>query len=237
MELKAQFDQGQAAIARLAKGEYDLAEATKIGDKTLGCIDEGIEYACYRLAGSGRLLGEEQAVALVEKFGLDVGYHSDCGAVRKYLVEGAGVLDPSDEEVDAEAKRWSEQIARMAKTKAVEMPLERPEHHIALCAYYDGTGQMTSCKGLPLGFIVSRTILPHDYAIAEMVTATDIATNHGFNDLFTHEHPFLLVAVGRDQDQAQELEEELKTHALRQLTESQQGRVKVISIHLQRIRL
>lgn len=232
MELKEQFDKGRAAIARLAKGEYDLVEATRIGDNVLGCIDEGIKSARYRLAGSGRLLGEEQTIALVEKLGLDVGHHADCGAVRKYLEESAGVSAPTAGEVDAEAKRWSEKIAAMAKTKAVKMSLTRPVHHVALCAYYDGTGQMTSCKGLPLGFIVSRAILPRDYAIAEMVTATDIAFNHGFNELFTSEKPFLLVAVGRDQDQAQELEEELKAHTLKQLTESQQGRVKVISIHL-----
>lgn len=231
MDHGQEFAKGNEAVARLLRGEYDLTEAMRIGDPILGCMDEGIRYARYRLAGSGILLGEEQTIALVEKYKLEVGFHPECGAVKKYKVEVEGIIDPSREEVDDHSKRWSKHIAAKARTRAVEMALERPEHrHIARVVYFDGTGRMTSCKGLPLGFIVSRKILPHDYAIKEVVAAVDIAFNHGFNDLLTAAHPFLLVGLGDSQDQANELADELTTHALPQLTEHERSSVKVISI-------
>lgn len=231
MELREAFDEGQAAIARLRQGEYDLTNAFTPCEPVLGCIDEGIRRARLRLAGSGPYFGEEQTIALVEKYGLKVGSHNKCGAILKYMDEILKIEDPTSEQIDEQARHWSKNIARRARTEAVEMTLERPHHHIAVCAYFDGTGKMTGCDGLPLGFIISRGVLPRKYAISEMVMATDIAFNHGFNELFTHEHPFALIAVGNDADHASELEDELTSHALPQLTDHERNSVRVFSIH------
>jgi hypothetical protein len=231
MDLRKQFDEGQAALARLVRGEYDLTAALTPCEPVLGCIDEGIRRARLRLAGSGPYFGEQETIALVEKHGLNVGSHEECGAVLKYMDEVLKIEDPSAEQINEQARQWSENIARRAKTKAVELPLERPHHHIAVCAYYDGTGKMTGCGKLPLGFIVSRGVLPQKYAISEMVMATGIAFNHGFNERFTRDHPFALIALGNDEDHANELKDELIDHALSQLTQHEAGAVKVLAIH------
>jgi hypothetical protein len=135
-------------------------------------------------------------------------------------------------QVDDAAVEWSRTVAAMAGQKVVSMELHRPAHHDAVCLYYDGTGKMTSCEGLPRGFIVSRSILPRDYATREVVTLAEIAFAHGFNDYFTHEQPFYLVGVGKDENHSRELQEELAEHAVPQLMISEQARTKTARIHL-----
>ncbi|MCX6809903.1 MAG: hypothetical protein NTZ65_04120 [Candidatus Berkelbacteria bacterium] len=227
-----QFAAGQNAVNNLLSGKYSLTRAMKPpAKKILGCIDDGIEEAQSRAAGSYILLGEDEAMKLVWQNGFEyIGFHDDCGAVKKYL-EDKGVFEPSSEQVNQESKRWAKRLAQLTKCKAKKMELTRGHHHEARIAYYDGTGKMTSTMGLPKGFIISRGVLRRDYACSEMVTATDIAFNHGFNELYSPERSFIWAALGKDQNHAAELEGELKP-ILSRLTHFELGAIKVIAISL-----
>jgi hypothetical protein len=91
--------------------------------------------------------------------------------------------------------------------------MERPvEFHNARVVYYDGVGGFNPNKeiGLPMGFVIERAFLPIEYVAEELKVAVNIAFgHHGFGELFTAEHPFVIIALGKSAEEAEKLKQEI----------------------------
>ncbi|MFH1721163.1 MAG: hypothetical protein ABH950_01010 [Candidatus Altiarchaeota archaeon] len=197
----------------LAKEAVNLDKAFVLGDRGMRCIDEGTEGGIHG-AGSLILLKRDEAVKIIQAAKIDVIYsHEGCGAAAlAYQELGAEERDRLKLQyqvttADEYGIIWAKTIANQAgkkyggHIKADEMTRPK-EGHIARIAYFDGTGQFDNSKrpeGFPPGFVVSRRILPPDYAAQEADISVSIATgNHGFGKLITPEAPrqFLIVPIG-----------------------------------------
>jgi len=239
-QLAAEFAAGNEQVTALLYGRLSFKQAMKPAKvKILGCMDDGTDEALSRAAGSLILLPLDDAVRIVEEMkrelGLElIGYHGSeddggCGAAAKYLHDIRHIESPTLEQIIEIAKWSSERLAKKTGLKAMEMVLDRSHHHVARAVYYDGTGKMTSTKGLPRGFVVSRRFLPRHYAQVEVATAVSIAMAHGYGDLFCDPHPIALVAIGKDGNQTAELREELE-HSLTLMTEQERAIVRIVSV-------
>ena len=168
------------------------------------CMDEGTPQGDFRLAGSGILLGEEDARRLLEPYvekGIvkEITSHDECGAAKIYAVQNG--FDPS--EGDKLGKEFSRTIADKLGVNYRHIPIEemaRPSgFHIARVVYVDGTGMFNPSRieQLPIGFVVSRRFLQKDYALQEVETAIKIALgDHGFGERLTKDSPFFVVPIG-----------------------------------------
>ena len=178
-----------------------LARAMYAGDKILRCIDEGTPHGVH-LCGSGILLGEPEADAVVKKMMADglegITSHEECGAA-KIAAEKAG----NTGDIETYTKEWAEKLAeRLGLPYAGHTPItamKRPAgHHIARVAYYDSTGRFdySAVPELPAGFIISRKYLTPMQAQDELRLALSIATGaHGFGERLTAEEPFLILVI------------------------------------------
>ncbi|MDD5566586.1 MAG: hypothetical protein PHH01_00085 [Patescibacteria group bacterium] len=205
----------------------DFSRAFMLKDNCLRCIDEGTPGG-IRLAGSGILLSENEAISVLKNAAVDGIYsHEECGAAKLYAKENN--LDPN--QADKYGQDWAKKLAKKFNIgykgflKITEMA--RPSgFHIARVAYYDGTGKFNpdEVKGLPSGFVISRRYLNREYALKEMGIAISIAlSDHGFGELITPAEPFFLVPIGDLNDSKMSLEE--LTKELQPLTEKYQKRV------------
>lgn len=123
--------------------------------------------------------------------------------------------------------------------------MARPkDFHIARVAYIDGTGQFnpdeledvdTGEKVAPMGFVTdygnnelfAQTSEERNYPFAEVGVEINIALEHGFNDKFTKHHPFVLVIVGQDNKQLEELKEAVRKKVIDILPPEKQAVVKI----------
>lgn len=177
------------------------AQAMYAQDRILRCIDEGTPHGVH-LCGSGILLGEPEADAVVKKMiadGLEgITSHEECGAA-KLAAEKAGF----DGDIEAFAREWAEKLAeRVGLPYAGHTPItamKRPAgHHIARAAYYDSSGRFdySAVPELPAGFIISRKYLEPGQAQDELRVALNIATGaHGFGERLTPEEPFSILVI------------------------------------------
>jgi hypothetical protein len=176
----------------------NLGDAFRLRDRALRCID-GRTPGGVHLAGSGVLLGLEKAQAFAQAARVDrVTYHGDCGAARACAVESG--RDAA--EAAACGREFAEQLAAALSVPCAETPLVGPpEFHWETAVYYDGTGRADPSRvsGLPKGFVISRLYFGDDFpaALDEVRLAVGLAfSDLGFADLFTHEHPLRLAAIG-----------------------------------------
>ncbi|MFA6301118.1 MAG: hypothetical protein WC609_02075 [Candidatus Paceibacterota bacterium] len=196
-------------------------------DHCLRCMDEGTPGGLHS-AGSGILWKDQKALveALKEAGVKEITSHDGCGAARIYCQENNLDLTKSDEI----GKEYAENLAKKmgvphrhisfsGKTSASEKStineeMQRPDGlHIARVAYYDGIGgfNFSKLKELPPGFIISRAINTDKISMGEAGVAIDIATGgHSYGNLIDKNHPFVLVAIGKDKEHMFSLMYELR---------------------------
>src|SRR3989344_7706927 len=174
----------------------DLAEAFRLKDRVLRCIDERTGGGLH-LGGSGVLLSN--AIEVVRSMNVEaITSHAGCGAAKMAAAE-AGI---PVERVEHYAEQWSRTLARQLGVPYQGHLPVTPEFHIARVAYYDGTGQFDWSHipgGLPAGFTISRKYLDPEYAKREIDIAASIAMgDHGYGDLISQSpySQFVFVAIG-----------------------------------------
>lgn len=191
----------------------ELAEAFKLEDHSVRCIDEGTPGGIH-IAGSGILLSTkerksqlEMALEELRGAGADGVYsHEGCGAAKLYW-EGLSDDEKSKKSYGEHAIDWAKKLAEIldAPYKGHITKLARPkEFHNAGIVYYDGSGKFDPfrIKEIPDGFIISRYFLDSGYAQDELKVALSIAMgDHGFGDKFTKENPLIVAPIEKFQTQ------------------------------------
>lgn len=184
--------------------------------RRVACIDEGT-HSAYHLAGSGILLGQDEAARRLERAGVEVvTYHQECGAAKlKAQKEG---WDTSDS--DKYAKEFSGELA-----ESLGMLLEfisihdmaRPSGvHTARSAFYVAAEEFhpeLAGEDLPPAFVISRRYTGPEASVAEAEVSFNIATgDHGFGDRVTEANPFVIFIIGdpKHEISTDELREELE---------------------------
>jgi hypothetical protein len=210
-----------------AKNIKGIENAFSSHDHCLRCMDEGTPGGLHS-AGSGILWEDQDAlIEALKKAGVkEITSHDGCGAARIHCQKKGLDLTKSDEI----GKEYAENLAKKmgvphrhisfsGKTNASEVnttneEMQRPDGlHIARVAYYDGTGEFdfSKLKELPPGFIISRAINTDEISMGEAGVAIDIATGgHSYGNLIDKDHPFVLVAIGKDKQHMLSLMYELR---------------------------
>lgn len=182
----------------------NISEAFSLSNTDLRCIDEGTAGGIH-LAGSGILLNINQAEEVCKKAQVSGIYsHAECGAASIY----AKRENLDEEESDEFGIEWAKTLAEKLKVPYkghIEIEkMARPSGlHIAVAAYYDGTGQFDNSKiaSLPKGFVIDRKYLDSDYGKIELKTAIEIAFgSHGFGQKFNQETPFSVIVLGDNKE-------------------------------------
>jgi hypothetical protein len=91
-----------------------------------------------------------------------------------------------------------------------ELVGDREHHHARVC-YFDATGQFNYSDPLPAGFVVNRMDMPASSALNEVSESMNIIFTHGPKNLFDSENPFLLVAIGNNEEELFVLKQELSS--------------------------
>lgn len=202
--------------------------AFKLEKRPLVCIDEGIPEAGIHTTASGLLLGIDKALEFAKKAGVDeVTYHESCGGAAKFAAEHGR---PASEALSI-AEQFSTELAEKLNVPVRKITADamiRPaEFHIARIAIYDAAElKSTESIGLPPGFIISRKFLNTEDSLKDAVIAAGIALGgHGFGDLITAENPFMLIAIGTQDDAA--LSSENLKQELQQLKKEFGARIRI----------
>ena len=204
----------ELGFSEYARSLDSLLEYFKPKDKSIRCMDEGTPGGKHS-AGSGILREKSEVIQAFRDAGItEVTSHDGCGAAKLYAK--AKGLDES--KGDEYGKEWSEALAKELGVPYRHISFEemkRPkEFHISRVAYYDGTGKFdwNIGKDFPPGFIISRKIQSDSDSLAEAGVSLNIAFgDHGFGDLITEENPFIIVAIGEDEESVTFLEDELES--------------------------
>ncbi|MFA6324769.1 MAG: hypothetical protein WCX46_00895 [Candidatus Paceibacterota bacterium] len=183
-----------------------------IENHSMCCIDEGTPHGIHS-AGSGILRDKEEVLTSFRDAGVtEITSHDGCGAAGLYAKSKGLDLSKSDEY----AKEWSKEIAKelgVPYRHISSTEMSRPKGlHVSRVAYYDGTGKFdySTTKELPAGFIISRAIQSIGTSISEATVSFNIATgDHGFGELINQKNPFMIVAIGKDQEHLDKLLNEL----------------------------
>lgn len=195
----------------------NLADAFKLKDKDLRCIDERTPGGIH-MAGSGILLDKEVAIERCKTAGVTGIYsHEECGAAVLYARNN-----------DLDTTKGSQYAIEWAKELAEGLGVPYKGHiesnqlnitsgvHVARVIYYDGSGSFdyTGTSDLPPGFIISRRFQSKEDALAEVKVAIGIATgDHGFGSKIDTDNPLVVIAIGSPTDEEfslQTLEQELR---------------------------
>ncbi len=203
----------------------DKSQLFALKEKTLKCMDERTPGGIH-LAGAGILLGEEKTLQFIKDAQIEkVTWHKECGAVGLYLKKQGQT--PSGEQIDEEAKKFAEALAKKAGIEVAEEEMAgETSFHAARAIYFDNTGEFNFTEDLPTGFVISRKFLPSDYAAEELKIAVSIAFgDHGFGKLFSVEQPLLVVAVS-SLDEIDPIQQEIEA-ALIDIDEYKEGRIKL----------
>jgi len=180
-------------------------------DAVVRCIDEGAEGGVH-VAGSGVLLDEDAAIALLQKT-KGATTHAGCGAAGIFYQRNKAELDARFPGLspDQHAERRVRELCELAGVPyhghIGHTTMRRPrEFHPARVAYYDGTDKFNNLTRtgqeedalLPQGFVVSRAVHRNaENALDEAALTVQIATGqHGFGQLISLEHPFWIIAIG-----------------------------------------
>ncbi|MFA5926625.1 MAG: hypothetical protein WCT32_01950 [Patescibacteria group bacterium] len=191
-----------------------IVRAFESSDRSIRCIDEGTPGGIH-LAGSGILLNLEDAEKVFKAAGATGVYtHEECGAAKLYAKQEG--LDP--EYADEYCREWVNSLSSNIKVPYKGHisigEMHRPSGlHTARVAYYDGTGlfDYSALPELPAGFTVSRKYLSADYAQKELEISVSIALgDHGFNNLFSANNPFVIIVLTSSADEVSELMAEAK---------------------------
>ncbi len=180
-----------------------LADAFSLTDRSIRCIDEGCRGG-LRLAGSGILYQDKATQALLRGHVDGIYSHEECGAAALYARENGLDTDNPDQYGIEWAKKLAGEMGVPYKGHIGIDEMARPSGlHIALVTYYDGSGQFDpfGLSELPPGFLVSRSLLPPEYALQELTVSIDIALgSHGLGEQFTRKTPFIIVPIGNPND-------------------------------------
>lgn len=184
--------------------------------RCLCCMDERIATGLHS-AGSGILLSEKDFEELCKTAKLDsISSHRGCGAAKIFAGTERGKAFAKErglslDDPDAIGATWAREMAEKLDIPYIYLEPEE-SHHTARACYYDDTGTFNNLDGLPKGFVIGRKHMSKEACLAEVQVAKKIASgDHGFGpDFFTKENPFLLVAIGSTQEEADVLKEELE---------------------------
>lgn len=215
------FEEQKEILQKAMKGGFEkYADSLKniddffiLKDHAIRCIDEGTPEGLHS-AGSGILRHMPEVLDSFRRVGItEVTSHDGCGAAKLYARQNNLLEEKSDEY----GKKWSADVAKFLGVPyrhIAFIDMKRPkEFHIARVAYYDGTGKFNYNDGgiFPPGFIISRKIQSEQDSLSEAGVSLDIAFgNHGFGPLITEDDPFIFIAIGEDEEDAERLQEELK---------------------------
>jgi hypothetical protein len=174
-------------------------------------MDERTPFGIHA-AGSGILLPEYDFDIFMSKTNPDcLTSHDGCGAGKIYCLKNNLPLEDSDKI----AKEWTMKMAEKYGKKHYHISYSEmvgsKEHHHARVCYFDATGQFNYSDPLPAGFAVNRMDMPASVAIDEVSVAMDIIFTHGPKNLFDSENPFLLVAIGNNEEELSVLKQELSS--------------------------
>jgi hypothetical protein len=177
-------------------------------DRCICCMDERIPFGLHA-AGSGMLLSEVDFAEYILKAVPDsISSHTGCGAAKLYAkAHGLPV-----EQADQIAKDWAQKKAKELGLPYIHLEIDKPFHYARVC-YYDGTGSFNyeGVEGLPAGFVVGRKNMTKEASLAEVGVAINIIFgDHGFGpELLNLDNPFVLVAIGKNLEEAERLKTEL----------------------------
>ena len=174
------------------------------GGRALGCMDEGEINAQAHTAGSGILLGINEATEMFTAKGLTgIFSHELCGAANLH----AQVLGrPQD--ADQMAREFSQELARrlhipyLGHTPA--SVLNRPTSgHDARIVYVDTTGNFNYAAVaniIPKGFQISAGgLLTPEQTLSDVNLAMDIILgSHGLGSIITTDNPIWIVPLGTE---------------------------------------
>lgn len=246
---------GNGAADYFKKEFPDLKHAFSGRQKCVCCIDEGTAHKDINgewklaLAGSGILFPaanenerlEKVAGILIERGVSDITSHGGCGAAGLAYRRDFPDADTHEnlaEKIENYAKAWSDKLADKIRelghpaerTNVIAEDMERPvAFHNARVAYFDGIGGFNPNKeiGLPMGFVIERAFLPDTYSAEELTVAVNIAFGkHGFGELFSADHPFIVVVMAKDENELAKLKSEAET-ALAQNENLKAGKIKI----------
>lgn len=216
------------------KGISNLADAFKLTDRSLRCMDEGTTGGIH-LAGSGILLDMATVSKYLIQAKIDGVYsHAECGAAALYAKNENLDGQFADEYGIEWAKTLAERLHLPYKGHTTIDKMKRPSGlHIARVAYYDGIGSFDYARvnALPPGFIISRKYLDKEYAQKELGIAISIALgHHGFGSRIDRDHPFLVIvlaAKGEKPDRFDQLSAEAS-----EIARQHQSKVRVVAVEV-----
>ena len=215
----------EIGFARYAQDLTELADAFRLKDRCMRCIDEGTPGGIHS-AGSGILREKSEVLAAFRAAKVDrITSHDGCGAAVLYTKTHG--FDPG--RADDYGKAWAQEIAEELSLPYEHIDfsaMQRPkDFHIARVAYYDGTGRFdfSNVAGLPAGFTISKKIQREADSLTEAQVASNIALgDHGFGELISPASPFMIVAIGESKKELTALQAELAKAEL-----PQDGRVAI----------
>lgn len=165
----------------------------------------------------------------------DITSHEGCGAAGLAWQRDGGEAGTGFKSADEYGKKWSKELVSAINQKLKEVKktnnvkyqhvnksemIRPPEFHDARAIWFDMTSKFhpDAAKHIPKGFLIDYGLTRDEgkneeekkYPFAELKVAISIAFgDHGFGSKFTEENPFIIVLIGNNEAELNDLKKEM----------------------------
>lgn len=193
----------------------ELVECFNTEKPFVCCMDERTAKGSIHVPRSGILIeGKAEQADFLERLKAEgckgVYSHDNCGAVKLYAAEH-GISD-----YNGVAKEYARQLAQQLGVEYLGH-LKTSGEHPGRAVYFDATGRLDTGspvwqENMPTGFTVTRGALSPKEAMDSVILGVKIAfSEHGYGPhMFSGKDPMTLVVIGRDAEETEVLQTELR---------------------------